>query len=160
MGNFGYIWFHFGHHYDFNYKKLSFTLGKHFIWLLAPVNTCVDTKNNVCFLSGSKDMLKLKNDGHFGIHLALCKLWAVYLIFLYFFRFLVPQNIGIDIKFVIICCLQAKLCKNLKKGGHFGRHLGFSRLHKGDYWGLLVCDSMHNSPSILQKSACYQICPG
>ena len=48
----------------------------------------------------------------------------------------------------------------MENGGHFRRHLGFPRLHKGDTRGLLVCDSVHVPASILKKSACYQLCPG
>ena len=78
----------------------------------------------------------------------------------YFVIFLVPENIGIDTKFMSVSCLEVKLCQKTGNVLHFERHLGFPRLHKGDTRGLLVCDSVHVPASILKKSACYQLCPG
>ena len=43
-------------------------------------------------------------------------------------------------------------------GGHFGRHLEFSRTHMRYARELLVSNSTHIPRPTLQKSACYQRC--
>jgi len=53
-----------------------------------------------------------------------------------------------------------KVIIKMENGGHFGRHLGFSRKLQGDSWGLLVCYCTHIPGFILNNSACYEIFPG
>ena len=81
--------------------------------------------------------------------MGLWYLQAVDLLNTYFITFLVPENIRIDTKFMFVSCLE--VMHKMGNGSHFGRHLGFPRLHKRDTRGLLVCHSVHVPASILKK---------
>ena len=60
---------------------------------------------------------------------------------------------------MFLAATGVKLWRNMKYGGHLGRHLELRSEPWWDFRGLFFCDSTHYSGPILKFSACYQKCP-